>query len=220
MIVRLTRAGLELGPPEEFEAARLALSSASGVLIKGFLSQDLVQDLQRRAASASFAARVDTGVTVGQPPRDVVLVDDGLAGRIRFLFNDAALFRAVEALTGCDPIGFFRPTMYKMLARDGHFDSWHDDVDGNRMVALSVNLTNRPFEGGALQVRNKADRRIVYEVANQGAGDAVLFSISPQLQHKVSPVSGDVTRVVVAGWFQREPRYAAVMPRISVVPRR
>jgi hypothetical protein len=215
VILRLTRAGLELGPPVDLDAARRDYAARSGVLIRGFLAADLVQDLQRRAAAVPFTPRVDTGVTVGALPVDAVMTDPGLEGRIRFLFNDPALFRAIESLTGCGSIGSFRPTMYRMLARDGHFDTWHDDMDGNRMVALSVNLTMRPFEGGVLQVREKADGRIVFEVANRAAGDAVLFPIDSRLQHRVSAVTGDVPRLVVAGWFQHEPRYAALLPRVA-----
>jgi hypothetical protein len=215
VIARLTRFGLERGSHEDVQAAAVTLARPA-VLLRGFLAADLLEDIQRRLATATFSPRIETGFTVGRAPRDEILADDGISGRIRFLFNDPALFDLVRALSGCDRIGFFRPTVFRMLASRGHFDEWHGDVDGNRMVALSVNLTSRPFEGGILQIRNADDHRVIFELANTGAGDAVLFLVSPRLQHKVSDIAGTEPRVVLAGWFQREPRYGSIVSRTPV----
>lgn len=221
MIVRLTRGRLEVGKADEIEAARRSIAIQSAVHLEGFLAPDLLQDIRRQVATAAFSTRVHDGVSVGTMPVDEEPdASEGLLGRISFLFNDPALFQFVEGLTGCDPIGFFRPRVFRMLAREGHVDEWHSDVDDNRMVVLSVNLTERPFTGGVLTIRDAADRRTLFELANTGAGDAVLFLVSRRFQHKVTDVVGNVPRVVLAGWFQREPQYATVMPRIPVVPRR
>jgi hypothetical protein len=212
VIARVTRLGLEVGSDSAVEEARARFAADCSLHIKGFLAPDLVADLQRRLASASFVRRVHDQVEEGEAPVDMVMADDGLKGRIHFLLNDPALFAFVRRLTGCDAIGCFIATVFRMMASQGQFDSWHSDVDGNRLIALSVNLSERAFEGGVLQIMEKAERRILARIANTGIGDAVLFWISPRLLHKVTDVVGDVPRVVLAGWFEREPQYAKLFP--------
>lgn len=213
MIACVTRLGLQTGGVEAIEAARQSFAAASCVHIKGFLAPDLVADLQRRITGAVFARRTHDDVKIGMPPVDIALRDHDVSGRVHFLLNDPALFRVVAAVTGCDAVGSFVGTIFKMLASEGHFDTWHSDADGNRMVALSVNLSEQAFEGGVLQIMDVAEERVRSEVANTGPGDAVLFQIAPALVHKVTDVSGRVPRTVLAGFFQREPQYIRRLPR-------
>ncbi len=214
MIAHVTRLGLQIGFDHEIEAARMAFADSCAIHVKSFLDAELVADLQHRLAAAAFARRVHDGVEGVEPPVDMVLKDHGIASRMLFLLNDEALFRVVRRITGCDSIGCFTGTIFKMMARDGQFDSWHSDVDDNRMVALSVNLGERPFEGGVLEIKEAKTERILWSMANGCAGDAMLFEVSRRLLHKVTDVTGDVSRVVLAGWFQRTPRYASVLPRV------
>jgi hypothetical protein len=97
-----------------------------------------------------------------------------------------------------------------------HDDSWHDDLSGShRMIALSLNLSAAAYSGGTLQIRDRSSGEIVHEAANTGVGDAVLFRISPQLEHRVSRVDGAVARTAYAGWFQTEPAFRSVMTGYS-----
>jgi hypothetical protein len=212
VIARVTRLGLEVGSDSAVEDARARFATECCVQLKGFLAADIVTDVQRRLATASFEKRVHDQVEEGEAPVDMVMADSGVKGRIHFLLNDPALFAFVQRLTGCDPIGCFIATVFRMMASQGQFDSWHSDVDGNRLIALSINLSERAFEGGVLQIMDKAERRILARIANTGVGDAVLFQISPRLLHKVTDVVGDVPRVVLAGWFEREPKYTKLFP--------
>ena len=38
--------------------------------------------------------------------------------------NDAALFQAIERLTGCESIGSFFGSVYRIVAGKGHFHTW------------------------------------------------------------------------------------------------
>ena len=98
-----------------------------------------------------------------------------------------------------------------MVPGAGHYDSWHTDASQARMVAMSVNLGTDPYRGGRLQIRDADTRRILHEVANVGDGDAVLFRISRQLAHRVTPVEGTVAKTALAGWFRAEPDYQRLM---------
>ena len=215
VIAHLTRLGFHRGTPEAIDEAKKTFAAQCCVHLKNFLDGDLLEYLLRGVRSAAFARRVHQDVEVGEPPVDVVMSDAAALGRVLFLLNDPGLFRFVETLTGCAPVGCFMPTIFKMMASDGHFDTWHSDVDGNRMVALSVNLTEQAFEGGVLQIREaEGEKRMLCEIANTGLGDAMLFLVSPRLLHKVTDVTGNVPRTVLAGWFQREPQHGALFPRI------
>jgi Rps23 Pro-64 3,4-dihydroxylase Tpa1-like proline 4-hydroxylase len=66
---------------------------------------------------------------------------------------------------------------------------------------MSLNLSPEPFEGGALQIRETDSKKILFEIANTGLGNAVVFRVDPRLEHRVSPVAGKVPRTAFAGWF-------------------
>jgi hypothetical protein len=87
---------------------------------------------------------------------------------------------------------------------------WHGDMDGNRLVTLSVNVGD-PYEGGVLQIRERPSNRIVHEVANTGPGDAILFALGDHLEHRVGAVTGTATKTAMAGWFQRTPAALEVL---------
>jgi predicted 2-oxoglutarate/Fe(II)-dependent dioxygenase YbiX len=75
------------------------------------------------------------------------------------------------------------------------------------MVGLSVNLSRDTYEGGLLEIRQAVSSRAEYAVASRGFGSAVLFRISPDLRHRVTPVSGR-PRTAYAGWFRGSPDFA------------
>jgi hypothetical protein len=134
-----------------------------------------------------------------------MLQDDVALGVLIAMTNTQAVFDTVRALTGCGPIGSYGFRVYRMDAAAGHTDTWHGDDDGNRMVTLSVNVGLDPFDGGALEIRERHTRRFLHRVHNTGPGDAILFEIGPDLEHRVEEVTGSVSKYAVAGWFQRQP---------------
>ena len=94
-----------------------------------------------------------------------------------------------------------------MVPGGGHYDSWHGDEGFDRMVAMSVNLSSKPYEGGVLQIRDNNTAGILHEVANTGFGDAILFRIGPGLTHRVTTVEGSLPKTAFAGWFRSRPFY-------------
>lgn len=192
-------------PPDERELAMLrdAYSRQQCVTLPGFLDDGIIQRLERRMAAARWTELVHTNLD--PPAVDLLLYDDVLYGTVVVLLHDPALFAAIRAIAGCDPIGSFGFRFYRMDAGAGHVDTWHSDNDGNRMVTLSVNVGGEPFEGGELEIRERATGRLVHRVANTRRGDAVLFRIGDDLEHRVAEVRGSAPKLAIAGWFQREP---------------
>ena len=127
-----------------------------------------------------------------------------VARAFALLFNNSTLFRSIEALTGCPSIGNFQGRIYMMRPDAGHYDTWHTDNDGNRLIGLSCNLSAE-YVGGVFQIRERQTERIVGEIANTVRGDTHIFRIGPELQHRVTPVTGSVTKAAFAGWFRAQP---------------
>ena len=92
-----------------------------------------------------------------------------------------------------------------------HHDSWHSDMDGNRMIAMSVNLTPKPYDGGVLQIRRSDSEEIVHEEPAPDPGDAVIFRLAEELRHRVTSVQGEVPRTAFAGWFKSSPTLLSVV---------
>ena len=71
------------------------------------------------------------------------------------LVNDARMLEVVQSISGCGPIGHFDGSVYRLEPSADHYDSWHSDLGHGRLVAMSINLGRRPYEGGALEIRDR-----------------------------------------------------------------
>jgi hypothetical protein len=187
----------------EIDGWRREFGERHCVRIRGFFDGRLLAWLRAQLATAEFRERVHEGIV--PPPVDLGLRDERLLATIGALLNDRRLFDAIRAISGCDAIGCVAAIVYRMEPTPDHFDTWHSDMDGNRMVTVSVNL-GEPYQGGLLQIREKPSDRIVHEVANTGAGDAIVFALDEHLEHRVTAVYGTTAKMALAGWFQRTPR--------------
>ena len=197
-----TRAGLSLPDARGEDALRATYAERACVTLPRFLDAPLLARLQARVARADWRELVHD---VGELSTELLLLDDQVPGTLALLVQDPALIAFVERLTGCDPIGCFIGRVYRMDAGAGHHDVWHGDDNGNRMVALSVNLSPDVYDGGVLELRERGSLRSLHRVANTGPGDAIRFRIDPALEHRVTDVSGPRSKIAYAGWFQRVP---------------
>jgi hypothetical protein len=212
-LVQLTRSGLTIGDPERLAATREAFSHHHLVKLPDFVEPSLLDRLVARLEITPWELRTHTrdhawssaldatGERGDVWARDLQMQDAAILSSWMFLLNDPSLFDVVAQLTGCGALRSFIPNIYKIEPGAGHFDDWHTDADGERAVALSINVGRAPYEGGLLQIRKKGASAIVHEVWNAGFGDAMLMRIAPDLEHRLTPVTGRAPRVVVAGWF-------------------
>jgi hypothetical protein len=202
-MIRLTRKGLVA--PDRGEVAALAdtFTRAHCVKIERFVEPPLLAWMTSAIARATFVPRVHDDVD--PPATDLWLSDHDIRSAMLVLFNDASLFRFVERLTGCEPIGCFIGSTYRMTAELNHLDAWHDDIYNGRMIGFSLNLSPRPYRGGLLQLRDRSSREIVHEVANTGFGDAIVFRLSLDLEHRIGEVLSGPAKTAYAGWFKNRP---------------
>ena len=199
MSLQIARAAT-IGRPGDGEcrAMREHFDAHHWVRLPAVLEPALLTDLQARVSAAPFVERRHEGV---HPPSvDLHMVPNAASGLLELAFNDPVVFRAVEAITGCRPIGRFGGFVYRLTPQAGHEHNWHSDAVEGRLVAMSVNLGPGTYEGGLLEFRDRASERVLDRVANTAAGDAILFRIDDALQHRATAVSAGV-KTAFAGWY-------------------
>jgi hypothetical protein len=176
---------------------RRCFNRSHAIRLPGFLDPELLELVRRSVREGAFSDRADEGIA-----REQCMDPNAALGLLYLIANDGSLFDIVRRITGCGPIGSFIGRVYRMRAGAGHYDRWHSDMDGARLIGMSVNLTEGEFTGGAFELQEAGADSLAWTVANTGPGDAILFRIADGLHHRVTGVEGHVARVAFAGWFQ------------------
>jgi hypothetical protein len=190
----------------ECRAMRAHFDARHWVRLPAVLDPALLADVQARVAAAEFVERRHPGV---HPPSiDLWMAPNVASALLELAFNDPAVFRVVEAVTGCSGITRFGGFVYRLAPQAGHQHHWHDDLVEGRLVAMSVNLGPGTYEGGILELRDRASERMLDRIANTAPGDALLFRIAPTLQHRATAVTSGV-KTAFAGWYFDDQPYAS-----------
>jgi len=124
---------------------------------------------------------------------------------LHFVMNRPRFRAVIEEITGCKSLQWFRGRVYRMVAEAGHHDRWHSDIAYSNEIGMSVNLSRDIFRGGLFMLRDGNSKRILATVANTGPGDALIFRISPNLDHRISDLEGTEPKTAFAGWFKSSP---------------
>jgi len=199
-ILQMRRYGTAvLGPADAIERARVEFERHRCVRLPQLLEPELWRFLQRELATAQF-----TEQTYERIGSELCMIPGIVDFLMHLMSNDAGFLEVIRGITACDAICGFAGRVYRLMPGQGHEATWHNDLDGPRLVGMSVNLSPELYCGGTLQLRDSTSRRMLREVANTGPGDAILFRIAPDLQHRVTPVNGAVPKSAYAGWFQSE----------------
>ncbi len=175
---------------EEFRAVNC-------VHIPQLLHPSLLAFLQRRLEQCQWVS-----MSHGEIGVDHMTKDPAAVHLCHFAVNLPTFRRLMEEITGSGPFTEFRGRLYRMESSDGHYDGWHDDAMSNRLVGMSINLSPLGYKGGLFQLRKSGDKEMLFQIANTGFGDALVFKISQELQHRVSDVEGDNPKTAFAGWFR------------------
>jgi hypothetical protein len=167
-----------------------------------FLEPGLLKIVNNRVHQGEFVDRTHHGIGTEQ-----CLVPGIATSILQLAFNDPVLLQTVAAVADCGPVKCFDGRVYRMAPDGGHYDSWHSDAGEDRQIAVSVNLSPEPYEGGQLEIREATSTNASHVVSNVGFGNAVMFRISPALRHRVSAVTGSHARTAYAGWFRSSPDF-------------
>jgi hypothetical protein len=187
---------------EELIRLRATYLTQHHVRLPGLLSADVLTRVSQWIDERQFYRREHKGVGV-----EMCLPDECLAARaLQFVLNNRDLFELIRAVTECPSIGCFNGRIFRMEDKPGQYDQWHTDWVGYRLVGMSINLSPAPYRGGALELRGGAPER-TWQLENPGYGDALVFRLGPDLEHRIAAVEGEIARTAFAGWFCSEPEY-------------
>jgi hypothetical protein len=215
-LVQLTRRSTSISTPSEVDEAGDRFAREHALRLRAFLDADLLSFLQRQIEIGGFHEYVHERLP--SRPVDLRLNPGPADALLLLLINDRGVLDLMRKLTGCAEIRGFSGSVSRRVPGAGHEDAWHSDAVDGRVAALSVNLGREAYKGGILQIREETSGRIVYELANTGPGDAVLFRIDPRLRHRVTSPTGHTPRTVFAGWFLTQPaRELLGLARVSSV---
>ena len=183
--------------PEAGDRARFA--AQHWVRLPGLFDDALLQRFDAAISGVQFAATAHTSVAASS--RDLRVIGAVASELLVLLCNDPVVLHAIEDITGCEPLTRFNGSIYRMLPDSGHQQTWHDDLIDGRRVTLSVNVGPARYEGGVLEIRERATGRRIARVPNPSRGDGVLFALHPGLEHRVTSVTSGV-KTAFAGWFR------------------
>lgn len=122
---------------------------------------------------------------------------------LSLFLNGDVFLNAIRHITGHSEIQSFGGRIFQLReSKEGHL-SWHDDLKKgeNRLIGLSLNLSKNLYEGGDFSIRDKSTKKVYKQVSYRGWGSAHIFRINEGLQHMVTPVKGENSRVALGGWF-------------------
>ena len=201
-MIRLTKFGTTFtGTARDLERLRVTFNQNHYIRLPQLIEPALLNNVLNQVQKAQFEPMVH-----GHIGTELCLRDSPPVYLLRFLANNYQLFKIVENITECRRIGCFAGRIYRVIPGAGHYDSWHDDLGETRLVAMSINLSPKPYSGGVLQLRDVSSEQ-VNEVTNIGIGDAILFRLAQQLRHRITEVHGEMAKTAFAGWFQSKPDF-------------
>ena len=200
-MIQLTFKGADLAGEAEQAAYREAFAQRHLVVFKRFVDRAVLEWVPQLLSDADFYTREDIdgkGATYG---RELTLRQRSpLSKLLHILLNRERILTAMEPFADGRRIRCFIGRGYKVLANSGHYDSWHPDTVHGRLLGLSINLSEAPFAGGRLQLRRCRSSEL-HEAPAMEFGDALLFRIDPEFEHRILPVTGAAPKCSFAGWF-------------------
>jgi hypothetical protein len=112
------------------------------------------------------------------------------------------------AVTGLAPLTHMIGKVAEFVPRSEAALDWHTDAAAEgwrRKLAITINLSDQPFDGGLFELRERATGKIVVSHSHRGLGSMLVFRISERLDHRVQPITSGGPRRMFSGWFYGPP---------------
>jgi hypothetical protein len=197
MMLQLTRKGLVF--QGQLDGLRDHFTRNHCVVLEKLLEPALLEKVQGQIEQAQWHSSDwdDFGT-------EFTLEDNSVAFRLLvFLLNIPEFLNVIRTITNCAQISDFAGRVYRMATGPQHHLSWHcDTTDQQAQVGFSMNLSTDIFCGGTFELRLRRTLAPLAKVNNTGFGDALLFRISNDLEHRVTEVVGEITKTACAGFFR------------------
>lgn len=180
------------------------------VVLRGFLTGDRLERVLASIREATWEPHQD------EIADELIMVDNSASALLHFLMHDPELFALIREITGCSEIGRFGGRIYRMYPDTGHHADWHRDLAGGRLVAMSINLSEEPFECGGLEMRDWNTKVLYSEAPRLQLGDAVVLRLRRDLEHCVNEVTGRHPKTAFAGFFFADETSVLTRPRTTL----
>ena len=216
-MLQITQSGTISKTEDQSDRLRQEFAQRHCVILPQLFAPGLVRTLLQQIESAKFYRNRVKDDLKREFALDLTICKNDIALHVvHFVLNNPHVFRAIEEITGCSRIGSFGARIYCGLPNGHHHLDWHDDTDcPERLLGLTINLSAKPYDGGAFQLRDKNSRQIICELQKVKPGDALVFRIAPTLQHRVTRVEGQNSRTSAAGWFLSAPDYRTALRSLA-----
>lgn len=186
---------------DDIQSLRAQFARFGGLQVCGVLAPAVLDYAAQRCGPATFLPR-----DLGPLGTQLRCTDVTAEVALTLALNRPPLLRLLEQVTDQTPIRSIVGHIARLEPNSGQRLAWHDDGNrADRQLGLSIHLGREAYSGGVFQLRSKHDRRVLWDVANIGAGDLIAFSVAPTYEHRVTPVTGTVARTVFAGWAMASP---------------
>ena len=181
--------------PSTVRRARDAFARYGALFVPDLLDPDLGRMLRGIVAGAGFAPDVaGAGTRATETP-------DRAGTALRLILARPELLAWLERVTGCGPIDRAAGAVTRLTAGSGHALDWHADMVEGRRLAITIDLTGTPYEGGALELRDRPSGVVTLRHVHRETDGALIFGIGRDLEHRVLPITAGGPRTVFAGWF-------------------
>jgi len=195
--ITLTLGGAVVGMEPATVAA--AFQQSHMVALPGFLDGRFLDLLGKAARHSGFVRETVPGIgarEVETPLRQAAAVLLALRGK--------TVMNWARTVTGAPELADVGGSVVRSLACANDQLAWHDDNHApERVAALTIRLGHETYAGGAFEFRCKARPRQVIRHEHVRPGDALLFAVSGEFEHRVLPLRSGGPRSMFTGWFMR-----------------
>ncbi len=123
-------------------------------------------------------------------------------GALTLALKRAELVRWLEGVTACGPLADVDGRIVQTWPRPDDQLVWHDDLtERRRRLAITINLTEQPYEGGLFELRDARRGTLLFQHRHDALGTALIFEVARGLEHRVLPLTAGGPRRVYTGWF-------------------
>jgi len=183
-------------------------SNNRAIILPQLIEPNLLEHVRHAIKYGEFHKVKHAGVDA----TELTLKHGPIINLLEMMASDPTFSKVISKITDKKPVGCFQGRIYNIRKSD--HDDWHQDTGYNYLMAMSINLSPKPYKGGSLCVRDVNTKKVFADIHNIGPGDALIFDISKTLEHKIAPVTGAHPKIAFAGWFWPVPNYKNYMDKI------
>ena len=179
--------------PGDLAAAQAQFRRFQAIHLSHVFDPALLATTLRLSDSSTFTPSSAAGFREVEEPQR--------AGKmLNLLLSRPSFLRWLEQATAHEPLERIEGRLAQTVARPGDRLIWHDDDPGSaRRLAIVINLSTKPFEGGDFEIRHKNGETLFAHRYTE-LNSALIFAVNHALEHRVLPLSSGGPRRVFAGW--------------------